>query len=288
MELKYKTSTKSESESFYIERKKYPYFGVNWHYHEEYELMLVLKGEGVRIVGDNMDHFNDNELVFIGSGTPHLFKNDDEVEGAEVDYIVLKFHPLLNGLPLFTLPEFSEIQEFLNRSTRGILFSESTVNKVKDLLIDVAESDSANRIINLFQVLHIISEEKNYQFLSSENFSLKSTTKGESRIQKVIDYIGDNYTKDITLEDLSEVAYMTTNSFCRYFKSRTGKTAFQFIREYRVNKACQMLINGEKSISEICFDTGFNSFSTFNRIFKNLKSYSASEYKSKYSKLNKA
>jgi len=288
LELKYKATSKSESESFYIERKKYPYFGVNWHYHEEFELMLVLKGEGVRIVGDHMDHFNENELVFIGSGVPHLFKNEDENEAANVDYIVLKFHPLLNGLPLFTLPEFSKIQHFLNISNRGILFSQKTVSKIKGLLTELTESNNAPRIINLFQVLHILSEEQDYQFLSSENFSLKSSTKGESRIQKVIDYIGENYTQDITLEHLSEVAFMTTNSFCRYFKSRTGKTAFQFIREYRVNKACQMLINGEKSISEICFDTGFNSFSTFNRIFKSLKKYSASEYKSKYTKLNKS
>ena len=79
---------------------------------------------------------------------------------------------------------------------------------------------------------------------------------------------------------------MTTNSFCRFFKSRTGKTAFEFIREFRINKACQMLINGEKSIAQICYDTGFNSFSSFNRIFKNLKNISASEYKNKYAKLN--
>jgi AraC-like DNA-binding protein len=122
--------------------------------------------------------------------------------------------------------------------------------------------------------------------MASEDFQLKDSSKGEDRIQNVINYIGENYIKDISLDDLAEVAYMTTNSFCRYFKSRTGKTAFQFIREYRVNKACQMLINGKKSIAEICYDNGFNSFSSFNRIFKNLKNISASEYKNKYMNLN--
>lgn len=286
MELKYKTTTNSETESFYIERKKFPYFGVNWHYHDEYELMFILKGNGVRIVGDSMDPFNDSDLVFIGSGVPHLFKNEEGEESADVDYVVVKFNTTFNGLPLFSLPEFSKIQQLLTKSNRGLLFSQQTVEKVKDLIIDMADSQDAYRMINLFKVLNTLALEEEVTFLSSENFSLKSTSRGESRIQNVIDYISENYTKDISLEDLAEVAYMTTNSFCRYFKSRTGKTAFQFIREYRVNKACQMLINGEKSISEICFDTGFNSFSTFNRIFKNLKNYSASEYKSKYAKIN--
>ena len=134
--------------------------------------------------------------------------------------------------------------------------------------------------------MQLLSEENNYQYLASENFSSKLSVKGEDRTQKVIDYISNNYTKDISLDDLAEVAFMTTNSFCRFFKSRTGKTAFQFIREFRINKACQMLINGEKSIADICYDTGFNSFSSFNRIFKNLKNISASEYKSKYMSLN--
>ncbi|GAB1308858.1 AraC family transcriptional regulator [Urechidicola sp. KH5] len=285
MELKYKATTNSETESFYIERKKFPYFGVNWHYHDEYELIFILKGSGVRIVGDSMDPFNESNLVFIGSGVPHLFKNEEKEESTDVDYIVLKFNTTLNGLPLFSLPEFSKIQQLLDKANRGILFSKKTIAQVKDLIIAMVESKEAERMIYLFKVLHILALEEEVTYLSSENFSLKSTSKGENRIQNVIDYISENYTKDISLEDLAEVAYMTTNSFCRYFKSRTGKTAFQFIREYRVNKACQMLINGEKSISEICFDTGFNSFSTFNRIFKNLKNYSASEYKSKYSKI---
>jgi len=282
LELKYHTSKKSELESFIVERKKLPYYGVDWHYHEEYELLLNIKGEGVRIVGDSMDPFFDNELVFMGSGLPHLFKNEQTNESVPVDYIIIKFTKLFNGQPIFSLPEFSEISRFLKLANRGVVFSKKVTNKIKKQIIALSESTGADSVINLFGILRILSTEKDFKFLSSDHFSLKNSTKGEDRIQKVINYIADNYTKDITLEDLAEVAFMTTNSFCRYFKGRTGKTVFQFIREYRINKACQMLINGEKSISDICFDTGFNSFSTFNRIFKSLKNISASEYKKKY------
>lgn len=287
MKLEYNPSKISNFESFYAERKDLPYYGGHWHYHEEFEILLNLKGEGLRIVGDNMDHFEGETLVIIGSGLPHLFKNDKNGSNAEdVDYIVIKFLSSLNGLPIFSLPEFSKIEQLLKNASRGIIFRKKTIKKVRGLLKNISQSQGPIKIIDLIRVLNILSEDKKISYLSSEGFSLKTLEKGEDRTQKVIDYISENYTKDISLDDLAEVANMTTNSFCRYFKNRTGKTAFQFIREFRINKACQMLINGEKNISQICFDTGFNSFSSFNRIFKSLKNISASEYKSKYLFLN--
>jgi AraC-like DNA-binding protein len=263
-----------------------PYFGSNWHYHEDYELLFTIRGGGIRIVGDNMNHYGDNELVFIGRNLPHLFKNEENNEPETVDYIVVRFNDLFSEQSFFSIPEFSQISQFLKLANRGIIFSKETTHKISKQIIKLSESAGADRIINLMIILKTLSNEKYFQLLASETFSLKSSTKGEERIQKVINYITDNYMKDLTLVILSEMAFMTTNSFCRYFKARTGKTVFQFIRQFRVNKACQMLINGEKSISDICFDTGFNSLSTFNRIFKSLTSISASEYKSKYLKLN--
>lgn len=287
MKLEYHPSRISILESFYVERKKSPYFGVHWHYHEEYEILFTIKGEGVRIVGDHMDHFKDEELVFLGSGLPHLFKNEEKSTLDKVDYIVVKFGNTLSGLNFFSIPEFSNIDRFLKSGNRGVLFLKETIRKVKEKLILLAESKDADKIIHLISVLQILANENEFQYLASENFSLKLSVKGEDRTKKVIEYISENYAKDISLDDLAQVSHMTTNSFCRFFKSRTGKTAFEFIREFRINKACQMLINGEKSIAQICYDTGYNSFSSFNRTFKNLKNISASEYKNKYVDLNK-
>lgn len=285
MKLQYKSFNESNFSSVYAKRKKAPYFGVNWHFHDEFELMYIMKGEGVRVVGDRMDYFNKEELVFLGSGVPHVFKNDKNASQNEVDYIVVKFNRIIGGQDLFKIPELAPINRFLKRAGKGLIFSDTTVMKLKKQLIKLAKSKNEDRIILLLKVLKILSAQEDYNELSTDTFLLKNTSSSEDRTKKVINYISENYNKNISLEDLASISYMTTNSFCRYFKNRTGKTAFQFIREFRINKACQMLINGEKNISQICFDTGFNSLSSFNRVFKSLKHISATEYKSKYSNL---
>lgn len=284
MELKYSPLKTEFSKSFYIERKVAPYFGSDWHYHNEYELLLTLKGEGLRIVGDKIDQFASPELVFMGPKLPHLFKNKDESE--EVDYIILKFSDTIGGQKLFDIPEFKAIKMFLDNSNRGMLFSKEVVKLIQPLIIEMLDCSEVGKLLNFIKIFEILSKEQEFVYLASENFSLNEVNNDEFRIQKVMDFMNEEYYRDITLDDLADIANMTKNSFCRYFKNKTGKTPFQVIREYRINKACQMLINGNKSITEVCFDTGFNSFSTFNRIFKNLKNISATEYKNQYMQLS--
>lgn len=281
MELIYNPTKKNDFQSFYSERRKTPYYGGDWHYHEEFELIYTIKGDGVRIIGDSMDYFDDPELILMGKNLPHVFRNDSISKNESVDYIVIKFSNLFDGNSVFDLPEMVKIKQLLARSSRGINFSQSTIRKVGKILINLEKASGAEKILNLLQALNLLSEEEDFEYLSSPNFIINESEK-KDRIHNVINYISENYAKEITLEDLAEVSFMTTNSFCRYFKSKTGKTAFEFLREFRVAKASQMLINGEKTISQICFDTGFNSFSSFNRIFKNIKKVSAGVYRNSY------
>ena len=110
MQLKYSITENEDHQSFFVERKTIPYFGVDWHYHEEYELLYPIIGTGVRIVGDCMEYFNENELVLLGSQLPHLFKNEVHDSSKEVDYIIIKFSPSLIHTFVDNVPEFSNIK----------------------------------------------------------------------------------------------------------------------------------------------------------------------------------
>jgi len=284
--LKYSITQTEDYQSFFSERKTIPYFGEDWHYHEDYELFYPINGTGVRIVGDSIDYFNENELVLLGSKVPHLFKNEVEDSSSQVDYIIIKFKPVLINKFVDNVPEFSNVKSLLENAHQGTIFEQMDNYLILEDLIRICESKGADRLIRLISTLNRLALIKQTRSLTSVNFNLIGLeSENEDRLQRVINFIVKNYVSEISLKELSDLSYMTTNSFCRYFKERTGKTAFQFIREYRISRACQMIINSRKSISQICRDTGFNSFSSFNRVFKAVKGISASEYKSKYQRL---
>ena len=287
MQLKYSITENDENQSFFAERKTIPYFGVDWHYHEEYELLYPIIGTGVRIVGDSMEYFNENELVLLGSQLPHLFKNEINDSSREVDYIVIKFKPYIINAFVDNFPEFYKIKQMLEIARRGLIFESMDSYLLLKDITRICELRGADRIIQLLKTLVKLSNINQRRCLASENFYPTTGNADKvDRLQRVINFIAKNYVKEISLKELSDLTFMTTNSFCRFFKERTGKTAFQFLREYRISRACQMIINSRKSISQICHDTGFNSFSSFNRAFKSVKGLSASEYKSKYKRLN--
>jgi len=280
MKLEYKSVNKQASRSFHVLRQTDPYLGINWHFHEEYELIYIIKGKGIRIVGDSISDFAPPQLALMGSKLPHLWKNDpDETKSKEADVIIVKFNRLFAGHDIFSLPEFRGISELLKLSQRGILFGNKTIKKNKNLLISLADAGETRGLIDLQYILMELSESREKQLISSPEFSLPSTIAGGSRLNKIIDYITKNYTRPIYLEDLAREAAMTPTSLCRFFKNRTNKTVFRFISEFRVGKACQMLIDDNHNIADICFGSGFNSMTSFYRIFKDLKHLSPNEYK---------
>lgn len=281
MKLKYKSSNIGINNSFYFRRENVPCHDGNWHYHKEYELIYIMSGEGIRIVGDNLSNFLPPQLALVGCWLPHLWKNVESEKG-EVDIIIIKFDNAFNAQNIFEVPEFSQIRELLKRSKRGLLFGRDTIDKVHNLLLSLSDSEEADRMISLIQVLNILSHTEDYKLLTLSDFSLPASVEGGNRLSRIINYISDNYYQQISIEDIAEDAAMTPSSLCRFFKNRTNKTVFQFINEFRIGKACQMLISGNQTITEICYNSGFNSLTTFNRVFKELKKVTPRKFKNQY------
>jgi AraC-like DNA-binding protein len=287
MKLKYKTEDKDLTQSFYVRRENVPYLEGNWHYHEEYELIYIIQGEGIRIVGDNMSHFIHPQLALVGPWLPHLWKNEKEsLYEHGVDIIVIKFNQLFQGQDIFSIPEFKKIADLLTKSKQGLLFGSEVINDIQHFVFELVESRNADRLIHLIQILKILSQTSDYTKLSSSTFISSSTEQGDDRLSRIINYISDNYMHEIGLKELSGQVGMTPSSLCRFFKNRTTKTIFGFINDFRIRKACRMLISKDLSVTEICFESGFNSLTTFIRVFKKQNKITPREYQKRYLKLH--
>ncbi len=255
------------------------------HFHNEYEMVLVTKSNGRRIVGDSVENFSAGELVIIGPNIPHVMYNDKEYyepeSKREVKAIVAYFR--LDWLnPDFIISnEVSQFNELLKDINRGIRIYGESHKKIIKLLNELLLSTGLKRIINLLNILNLLSETKEYECLSSLGYTNSHTQKDVQRIDKVYNYIMNNFTEQIALKDVSMLANMTTASFCKYFKAQTQKTFTHFVNEVRIGYACKLLYNDNLSISQICFQSGFNNLTNFNRNFKHYTKISPSDFKKK-------
>jgi AraC-like DNA-binding protein len=280
MKLVYKTDYSEVSDSFYFKRVKEPVLDINWHFHEEYELIYIIKGLGVRLVGDHFSNFSSGELVLVGANLPHLWRTTKNYHS--VDRIIIKFKEMPGSVKLFSLPEFSDIRQLLFKSMDGISFGSETEMRVKKLIVGLEGELGAGRWVKLLAILNELSKSKDYITLSKPLIGPTVNVKDEVRFSKVMRFISENYRQDLTLDEIAGIASMTTQSFCRYFKKRTNKTYIQFLNEYRIGKASVLLIEKKLTVSEIAYETGFNAITNFNRAFKKFHNCSPVEYQRKY------
>lgn len=277
MKLLYKQDVNEPINSFLVHRVKEPVLDINWHFHEEYEIIYIIKGQGIRLVGDNLSGFYSGELVLVGPNLPHLWRTTGNISA--VDRIIIKFSERPGNIDIFELPELAQLKKFFRNAEMGVSFGSDTVKKVHHSITKLSTSTGMEKWINFLEVLNIISNSSDYKTISNP-LSLPKVE--ENRLSKVISFVSDNFTRDISLEEVSDIASMTPQSFCRFFKKRTNKTFVQFLNEYRVGKARVMLTDNKLPVSQICYDLGFNSLTNFNRMFKKRYNCTPVEYRKKY------
>lgn len=270
MKTKQLTLNSTIHNSFSIRRDIYPKHHNSWHYHEEIELVMIYKGTGSLYLGDTIKDFSEGNCILIGSNIPHfwLFHNlEDENQDASIDCIVIHFHTEFAGANFFNTAELETLKKLIQDAEKGLLINHSSTTAIKSLFIKALEVQGLTKFITLLKILDNIhrAEKEN---IVSDNYSILNNTNDEKRMRSVMSFIQNQYTFNIDLSDLSNEAKMTKNSFCRYFKQKTGKSPTQFINELRVAHACRLLRNTQISLKEICFDSGFNNFVSFHKIFK--------------------
>ncbi|WP_299556817.1 helix-turn-helix transcriptional regulator [Seonamhaeicola sp.] len=247
------------------------------HQHEEIQISYIVEGEGTLIVGDSVNYYSKGTVVIIGSNIPHVFKSD--ISAGKVSHMLtLFFTETAFGDRFFELEELKELALFFKRARHGFKVTSET-KLIEDLFFQLENASKLDRFIILLQVLKITSK-ANYESLSSFVYDKKYTVNEGTRMRNVFEFTMNNYQQTISLEAIADVANMTKNAFCKYFKKRTNKTYVHFLNELRIEHACKKLISErDLSVIEIAEQVGFNNMSNFNRQFKAIKTMNPSEFR---------
>lgn len=275
---------KTETDSFSVNHFKYTgSFPGLWHYHSEYELTLIVKSSGTRFVGDHIDRYTENDLIFIGKNLAHTWKTDSSKEkNQSSEALVIHFKEDFLGKTFFTTPELYAVEKFLQLSQRGIKIIGKTQAAIIEHIHQIQALSGVNKLIKLLQILSLLAESKELVLLSSEGYSQYINENTNDRLNKVHAYIMNNFKSSIRLADAADVANMSPTAFSRYFKQRMQKPFSQFVNELKVGYACKLLMSHKFSIQQICFECGFQNVSNFNKQFKSYTELSPKQFQLKH------
>ena len=276
---------KGPDRSFSVRRDLFP-INNRWHYHSEVELIHIKKGEGTQFIGDSIKRFKSGDVVLVGSNLPHYWRFDDvyyeENTKAIADVRVAHFNENFWGSQFLELPENLNLKTVLEKARRGLQITGKTKQKVAELLEQLQEADGPQRIILLIEALTAVANAKQPVPLSSMGFKPDLVDAEKDRINAIYEYSIRNFKRKIQLEEIADVANISPNSFCRYFKSRTRKTYSQFLIELRVGHACKLLIENNHCIKRLCYESGFNNFTSFHKYFKMITGKSPLVYQKEF------
>lgn len=254
----------------------------NWHYHDSYEISFITEGSGKRIVGDSIEEFYPGDLVFLGRNLPHVWiaeKDRHEPTGRALEMVYLRFLPELVFPNLVSLPEFFNLKKAVELSDRGIQIVGDTLNEVSQLMLQLPYLKSFDRMLTFLKILDIIGKSESNITLTGKEYLSSRFVSGNRRIETIHNYLMNHYREDINLQQIAALVSMAEGSVCRYFKSQTGVALFEYLNKIKIEFACKLLMDPDLNINEVCFDSGFNNLSHFNKQFRKVKGLPPTQYR---------
>ncbi len=274
--------------AFQVREDYFDVLDTKWHYHSEYELAFIDYPHGKRIAGNSVAVFDQGDLVLYGPQLPHAWQHATTTDtdtatlpnaGLSYSAIVVHFSESCFGQSFFSIPEMADITALLRKSSRGLHITGDTRRRILRLMKKLVNRTGSQRVILLLQILELLAASDEYTLLTSVGDWDNLNEHDAVRMSAIYEYIIQHFTEDITLEDVAARAHISTSAFCRYFKARTKRTLKQFINELRINLACQLLEENRLSITQVCFEAGYNNISNFNRRFKEIKGITPQQYR---------
>ncbi len=268
--------------SFLIKYDDFAHFTFPWHFHDEYEIVYIIKSFGKKFVGDSVEEFGPGDLSLFGSKLPHFYMNDQVFYQNDpnfmVNAIVVQFPPGYFPQTQLLRPEFGSVKKLLNRATVGLSFLSETAVIGGGILREMLRASGMERHLLFVKLIDYLGNSESLN-IAKQDYTNSIDDLGEPRMAKIYRFTTRNYNRKISLEEVASIAGMNSSAFCRYFKQKTGKTFAQFVNELRINYACKILKHGNQTVVHICDEAGFNNLSNFNRQFKSFIGKSPSEYR---------
>ncbi len=270
------------NESFTVREFTLPAFDAPYHFHPEIELTLILSSRGRRFVGTNIAEFGPGDLVLLGSNLPHCWRND-EGNTDPARSIVIQFRPDFLGEAFWQAPELATIGRLLERARAGLRFTNRFAEPVAAALQALVQAGPVERLTGLLTVLGQLASTSEVRVLDAGYTAAALSTTDCERINKVYVFVAERFQSNIRLEDVARQVHMTPPAFCRYFKKITRKTFVELVNEYRIRYASQLLLgNRDRSVAEVCFESGFGNVSHFNKQFRLLTGHSPLQYRREF------
>ncbi len=277
-----------DNKSIVTKEESLPHFYPHLHRHHEVQLTWVIKGEGTLVTDNNMHSFQSNEIYWIGANQSHVFKSDptyfeDSTKKTHTIDIFFSIDSQLNSF--FSIPEIKNLKDFVQQHNSGFRIPQSAVKELSEKIVFIRNSSGVEQFFAFIELLKTISSFEHLEPLSSKAETVSYSDHEGIRIATIYNYVMQHYNQPITLEEVSKLAYMTPQAFCRYFKKHTHHTLVSFVNQVRINEACKKLVDKKyDSIASVAYNTGFNSITNFNRVFKSVVKKSPKEYIDSYFK----
>lgn len=272
--------TKEPDKSFIFYNENAPF--AQWHNHPEYELVLITKGCGRRSIGDNIDRFEPGDIAFIGPYVPHEYVCDQEcfknLKNIQSECVVIQFDHTFLGEQFFQLPENKPLLKILSDAKHGLKFKKDHGKKIAAIMMQMKSMNDTGRLYALFTIFDKLTNNIKYELLSTPQFVTTFLSEENKVMNKVVQYLMQNFQNNIRVSDLLKIAHMSNSSFCNLFKATYRMTFKNYLLKIRIGYACRQLMENNKSISEIAYKSGFDNLSNFNRQFKKIKTITPKEY----------
>jgi YesN/AraC family two-component response regulator len=273
----------SKENTIVVQEDILPYYYNHLHRHREVQIEWVVEGSGMLIAGNYMQRFEAGDVYIISANQSHIFKNDesyfDPEQKKQVHSVSIFFNPNHFLVNILNLPEMASLKKFVDGLHNGFQIPESSAETIKRTISEVMHHKESQRVASFINLLHLFSTARNMKPLATNNSEQIISDVEGIRMDQIFQYLVTNYKNHISLTEISEVANLTPQAFCRYFKKHTDKTFVSFLNEVRVNEACKIIVSGKfDSFSDISYQTGFDNVTNFNRVFKKMMGKSPREY----------